>query len=111
MKLADLVSYENNARHNDKAVPVVAESIKHYTARHEFGHPTQFSISNKTGKSASQIRDEVRAIAAMRYGATKSLDPSRYGGYNEIEYFSESYASMTGGRPNAHGKALKAWMK
>ena len=30
MKLADLVPYENNARHNDKAVPVVAESIKQF---------------------------------------------------------------------------------
>lgn len=82
-----------------------------YTARHEYGHLTQFSITNKTGKDAAQIRSEVRAIAAKRYGATKSLDPSRYGGYNKYEYFSESYASMTGGRPNAHGKALKAWMK
>ena len=59
------------------------------------------------GRSSRQLR----AIAAKRYGATKSLDPSRYGGYNKFEYFSESYASMTGGRPNAHGKALKAWMK
>ena len=82
-----------------------------YTARHEYGHLTQFSITNKTGKEAAQIRDEVRAIAAKRYGATKSLNPSGYGGYNKYEYFSESYASMTGGRPNAHGKALKAWMK
>lgn len=30
MKLADLVPYENNARHNEKAVPVVAESIKQF---------------------------------------------------------------------------------
>lgn len=30
LKLADLVPYENNARHNDKAVPVVAESIKQF---------------------------------------------------------------------------------
>lgn len=31
MKIDDIRPYERNARHNDKAIPVVAESI------HEFG--------------------------------------------------------------------------
>ena len=37
--------------------------------------------------------------------------PSGYGSTNEYEYFAESFASMTGGRPNAHGKALRDWIK
>lgn len=82
-----------------------------YTARHEFGHLTQFSYTEKTGKSASQIRSEVQSIAKKKYGAAKSTQPSRYGATNEYEYFAESYASMTGGKPNAHGKALRDWMK
>lgn len=82
-----------------------------YTARHEYGHLTQFSYMNSTGKSASQIRDEVRSIAKSKYNAGKSVDPSGYGKKNDYEYFAESFASMTGGRPNAHGKALRDWIK
>lgn len=82
-----------------------------YTARHEYGHLTQYSYTNKTGKSASQIRSEVQSIAAKKYGATKSNQPSRYGATNQYEYFAESFASATGGRPNAHGKAMNDWIK
>ena len=81
-----------------------------YTARHEYGHLTQFSISNKTGKSAGQIKNEVQSIAKRKYGA-KSANPSGYGSANSHEFFAESFASMTGGRPNAYGKALGDWLK
>lgn len=81
-----------------------------YTARHEYGHLTQFSITRKTGKSASQIRSEVQSIAKNKYKA-KSANPSGYGATDQYEYFSESFASMTGGKPNAHGKALRDWLK
>lgn len=69
------------------------------------------SYTNSTGKSASQIQDEVQSIAKSKYGAGRSAHPSRYGRTNEYEYFVESFASMTGGRPNAHGKALRDWIK
>lgn len=82
-----------------------------YTARHEYGHLTQFSYMNSTGKSASQIRNEVQSIAKSKYNAGESAHPSGYGSTNEYEYFAESFASMTGGRPNAHGKALRDWIK
>ncbi len=80
-----------------------------YTARHEYGHLTQFTITRETGKNASTIRSEVQSIAKS-HGA-KSAIPSKYGGTNEYEYFAESFASMTGGKPNAHGRALSEWMK
>lgn len=82
-----------------------------YTARHEYGHLTQFSYTNSTGKSASQIRDEVQSIAKSKYNAGGSANPSGYGALNAVEYFAESFASMTGGRPNAHGKALRDWIR
>lgn len=82
-----------------------------YTARHEYGYLTQFSYTNSTGKSASQIRDEVQSIAKSKYNAGGSADPSGYGALNAVEYFAESFASMTGGRPNAHGKALRDWIR
>ena len=82
-----------------------------YTARHEYGHLTQFSYMNSTGKSASQIQNEVQSIAKSKYNAGGSAYPSRYGSTSEYEYFAESFASMTGGRPNAHGKALRDWIK
>lgn len=81
-----------------------------YTARHEYGHLTQFSITKKTGKSANQIRAEVRNITKKEYNKKSNLNPSRYGSKNEYEYFAESFASMTGGKPNTHGKALKSWL-
>jgi hypothetical protein len=82
-----------------------------YTARHEYGHLTQFSYTNRTGKSASQIRSEVQSIARKKYGARILKNPSRYGAQNEYEYFAESFASMTGGKPNSHGKALRDWLR
>lgn len=82
-----------------------------YTARHEYGYLTQFSYTNSTGKSAPQIRDEVQSIAKSKYNAGGSADPSGYGALNAVEYFAESFASMTGGRPNAHGKALRDWIR
>lgn len=81
-----------------------------YTARHEYGHLTQYSITKNTGKNASDIRSEVRSIAQKKYGA-KNQNPSGYGSKNQHEYFAESFASMTGGKPNAHGKALSDWLK
>lgn len=81
-----------------------------YTVRHEYGHLTEFSIMRKTGKSADAIRGEVQSIAEKRYGA-KASHPSGYGSTNSKEYFAESFASMTGGNPSAHGKAMKDWLK
>lgn len=80
-----------------------------YTVRHEYGHARQYAITEKTGKSASQIRNEVQDIAKKSYNTKKS--PSGYGKKNEYEYFAESFASMTGGAPNGNGKALKKWLK
>lgn len=81
-----------------------------YTARHEYGHLTEFSIMKRTGKSDNTIRSEVQSIAEKRYGA-KASHPSGYGSTNSKEYFAESFASMTGGKPSAHGKAMKDWLK
>lgn len=80
-----------------------------YTGRHEYGHLTQYSITNQTGKTASQIRTEVQSIARRKYKATSNV-PSTYGSTNEFEYFAEAFASMTGGAPDAHGLALLEWM-
>lgn len=81
-----------------------------YTARHEYGHLTQYHITSKSGKNSIQIRSEVRNIARSKHGA-RSKNPSQYGKKNSKEYFAESFASMTGGKPNAHGKALNEWLK
>lgn len=81
-----------------------------YTARHEYGHLTQYSITKNTGKSASQIRNEVQNISRTKYNGKRST-PSTYGSKNDREYFAESFASMTGGNPNSHGMALSDWLK
>lgn len=81
-----------------------------YTARHEYGHLLQYRTTSETGKSAAQIRNEVQSTAKGKYNASGS-NPSRYGATNEREYFAESFASMTGGNPNAHGNALSDWLK
>lgn len=80
-----------------------------YTARHEYGHVKEFAITQKTGKGANQIRKEVQDIAKKSYN-TKSA-PSKYGKENAFEFFAESFASMTGGKPNGQGKALNKWLK
>ena len=80
-----------------------------YTIRHEYGHVKQFAVSGKTGKTASQIRTEVQNIARTSYNTKKA--PSRYANHNEYEFFAESFASLTGGRPSGQGKALKKWLK
>lgn len=80
-----------------------------YTARHEYGHVKQYAITKKTGKSAAKIRSEVQNIAKKSYNSNQA--PSSYGKKNEYEYFAESFSSMTGGKPNAQGKALKKWLK
>lgn len=81
-----------------------------YTARHEYGHLLQFQTTSNTGKSAGQIRNEVQSIARKKYKAS-SKSPSRYGATNVYEYFAESFASATGGNPNAHGKAMNDWLR
>ena len=81
-----------------------------YTARHEYGHLVQYDATRRTGKNAGQIRNEVQSIAKNKYNANKS-NPSGYGSSNVREYFAESYASMTSGKPNAQGKAMADWLK
>lgn len=86
-----------------------------YTVRHEYGHLTQYNLRNgATGKAAdasdARMRAEIRSIAKSKYGAS-SDDPSRYGSTNRREFFAESFASMTGGSPNAYGKAMRDWFK
>ncbi len=56
------------------------------------------------------MRSEIRSIAKSKYGAS-SDNPSRYGSTNRRELFAESFASMTGGNPNAYGKAMRDWFK
>ena len=80
-----------------------------YTIRHEYGHVKQFAISEKTEKTPFQIRKEVQNIAKTSYNTKKS--PSRYANHDEYEFFAESFASLTGGRPSGQGKALKKWLK
>lgn len=80
------------------------------TARHEYGHLLQYQITSKTKKSDTQIRKEVNKIAKTKYNSN-TLDPSGYGAKNHAEFFAESFSSMTGGNPNAQGKALKDWIK
>lgn len=78
-----------------------------YTARHEYGHLVQFASMKRGGDAASQ-RKEIRSVAKNVFGA-KLKNPSRYGKSDEYEYFAESFASMTGGNPNKHGKAIRYW--
>lgn len=80
-----------------------------YTARHEYGHLVGYQAERQTGKSAAHIRSEVQAIARSGYNASSS-SPSSYGSTSAREYFAESYASLTGGSPNAHGSALGDWL-
>lgn len=84
-----------------------------YTARHEYGHLTQYNLRNgATGNAANasdaRMRTEIRGIAKSKYGA-RSDSPSGYGATNRREFFAESFASMTGGNPNAYGKAMRDW--
>lgn len=81
-----------------------------YTARHEYGHLVQFDHTKTTGKSASTIRSEIRSIAKKRYSDNME-NPSRYGSRNMYDFFAEGYASLTGGKPNALGKATGEWLQ
>ena len=36
-------------------------------------------------------------------------NPSSYGSTDSCEFFAESFANMTGGKPNAYGKAMRDW--
>ena len=84
-----------------------------YTVRHEYGHLLQYNMRQKIGGTVNQadskMRSEISAIAKQKYGA-KGKNPSGYGSTNNREFFAESFASMTGGNPNAYGKALKDWL-
>lgn len=85
-----------------------------YTGRHEYGHLLQYTMRKQIGGSADQadnkMRQEIRNIATTKYGA-KEKNPSAYGSTNRREFFAESFASMTGGNPNAYGKAMNDWLK
>lgn len=37
MRISDIIPYERNARHNEKAIPKVAESIKEFGLRGTIG--------------------------------------------------------------------------
>lgn len=92
-----------------------ATSQYSYTVRHEYGHLTQYNLRNgstrkEAAKADAAMRNEIRSIAKTTYGA-KSDNPSRYGATNRREFFAESFASMTGGKPNAYGKAMRDWFK
>ena len=92
-----------------------ATSQYSYTVRHEYGHLTQYNLRNgATGNAANasdaRMRSEIRSIAKSKYGA-RSDSPSSYGATNRREFFAESFASMTGGNPNAYGKAMRDWFK
>ena len=92
-----------------------ATSQYSYTVRHEYGHLTQYNLRNgATRKAAARadasMRSEIRSIAKTKYGA-KSDNPSRYGATNRREFFAESFASMTGGKPGAYGKAMRDWFE
>lgn len=80
-----------------------------YTARHEYGHLTQFSLMKQTGKTADQMRSDIQSIAKTKYNSKKN-SPSKYGASDNYEFFAESFASMTGGNPNAQGKALRDYL-
>ena len=86
-----------------------------YTVRHEYGHLTQYNLrkgatGNAANVSDARMRTEIRSIAKSKYGASTD-NPSRYGATNRREFFAESFASMTGGNPNAYGKAMRDWFK
>lgn len=82
-----------------------------YTVRHEYGHLAQYNMRGKNGGATDEsMRREVTSIANSKYGA-KSSSPSRYGSKNDREFFAESFASMTGGNPNAYGKAMADWYR
>lgn len=84
-----------------------------YTVRHEYGHLLQYNLRQIVGGTTNQadnkMRKEITSIAKQKYGA-KAKNPSGYGSSNAREFFAESFASMTGGNPNAYGKALKDWL-
>ena len=92
-----------------------ATSQYSYTVRHEYGHLTQYNLRRgargaDADKADATMRGEIRSIAKRKYGA-RSDSPSDYGSTNRREFFAESFASMTGGRPNAYGKAMADWFK
>lgn len=80
-----------------------------YTVRHEYGHALQLKLEKKYG-TAEKMRNEIQNIAKKTYHA-KSKSPSGYGSQDQYEFFAESFASLTGGKPNAHGKAIGNWLK
>lgn len=63
-----------------------------------------------SGTSDASMRSEITSIARKKYVA-KSDSPSRYGAKNDREFYAESFASMTGGNPNAYGKAMADWYR
>ena len=52
----------------------------------------------RTRRGLSAVAEYVETDIGSHYGSTDSR-----------EFFAESFASMTGGRPNAYGKAMRDW--
>lgn len=110
-KLNDVKKASETVKYNVKIKYVTSTKDKlnalySYTVRHEYGHLLQYAISKKTGKSALTIQKEL-----IKMNGGKSKSPSTYGKKNEWEFFAESFANMTGGKPTSSGKTLEKWLK
>ena len=57
----EIISYEKNARHNEKAIPVVADSIRGFRLRGQIvlkSHDTPVIVTGHTGRSRREQRNE-----------------------------------------------------
>lgn len=81
-----------------------------YTITHEYGHIMHNAISQRTGKSETQIFHEIKRLAETKYGASTD-DVSRYGRTNSHEFFAEAFANANSGNPNPVGLAMREYLR
>lgn len=85
-------------------------SAARYTVTHEYGHLMHNALAQATGKTETQIFNEVKRLAETKYGATND-DVSEYGKTNSHEFFAEAFANANSGNPNKVGRAMLDYLE
>lgn len=93
-------------------------NYKSYTFIHEFGHIVESYLlrDNLTKRAAIKINNDIMEIAIKQTGLDRKAIWSMVSNYGQspdkpLEFFAEAFANAFCGRPNAIGKAMRAYLK
>lgn len=96
MDINEIIPYARNARHNKKAIPAVADSIRQFGLR---------------GQIVLESREHPVIVTGHTRVESSGVAMSNYGRSNSYEFFAEAFANAHLGAPNAIGLAMRDYLR